>query len=101
MYAKTKASLPHGQRMENLTWRMMALALKKKKEDEERVKIEQAGEDTPLLSQLEMQADDKGDEDNERGRSKGKTKVRVVGFDGTNQDGVEDNECVIYLCPLQ
>ena len=35
MYARQKATLPHAQRMENLTWRMMALALKKKKEDEE------------------------------------------------------------------
>ena len=34
MYARQKATLPHAQRMENLTWRMMALALKKKKEDE-------------------------------------------------------------------
>jgi GATA-binding protein len=34
MYARTKANLPHAQRMENLTWRMMALALKKKKDDE-------------------------------------------------------------------
>lgn len=30
MYARTKAQLPHAQRMENLTWRMMALALKRK-----------------------------------------------------------------------
>ena len=36
MYARQKATLPHAQRMENLTWRMMALALKKKKEDEGR-----------------------------------------------------------------
>jgi hypothetical protein len=26
MYARTKATLPHAQRMENITWRMMALA---------------------------------------------------------------------------
>ena len=38
MYARQKATLPHAQRMENLTWRMMALALKKKKEDEGREK---------------------------------------------------------------
>lgn len=35
MYARTKAQLPHAQRMENLTWRMMALALRKKKKEEE------------------------------------------------------------------
>ncbi|KZT29200.1 hypothetical protein NEOLEDRAFT_1167197 [Neolentinus lepideus HHB14362 ss-1] len=72
MYAKQKATLPHAQRMENLTWRMMALALKKKKEDEAR----EEGEDAVK----------------ERGRrpEKGKARVHVVGFDGTNQDGAED-----------
>lgn len=34
MYARTKAQLPHAQRMENLTWRMMALALRRKKQME-------------------------------------------------------------------
>ncbi|KAJ3896245.1 hypothetical protein GG344DRAFT_36990 [Lentinula edodes] len=29
MYARTKAGLPHKQRMENITWRMMAMALKR------------------------------------------------------------------------
>ena len=36
MYARTKASLPHAQRMENLTWRMMALALRRRREEEGR-----------------------------------------------------------------
>ncbi|KAG1752920.1 hypothetical protein EDB19DRAFT_1892897 [Suillus lakei] len=35
MYARQKAHLPHAQRMENITWRMMALALKKKREEED------------------------------------------------------------------
>lgn len=30
MYSKQRAELPNGQRMENLTWRMMAMTLKKK-----------------------------------------------------------------------
>lgn len=34
-YARAKETLPHGQRMENLTWRMMHLTMKKK-EDAER-----------------------------------------------------------------
>ncbi|CAD6903010.1 unnamed protein product [Tilletia controversa] len=34
MYAKQKSNLPHGARMENLTWRMMAMTLRKKKEQE-------------------------------------------------------------------
>jgi GATA-binding protein, other eukaryote len=108
MYAKTKATLPHGQRMENLTWRMMALALKKKKEDEERVKAEEkqpeikqekAAESIDAVSSSSAQPPGSSstgstDEDSERGRSKGKARVKVVGFDGTNQDGVEDVECV-------
>ncbi|KAF8493597.1 hypothetical protein JB92DRAFT_1163562 [Gautieria morchelliformis] len=36
MYARTKAGLPHAQRMENLTWRMMALALRRKREEDGR-----------------------------------------------------------------
>lgn len=34
MYAKQKATLANGARMENLTWRMMAMTLRKKKEQE-------------------------------------------------------------------
>ena len=30
LYAKTKANLPHAQRMENLTWRMVGMALRRK-----------------------------------------------------------------------
>ncbi|KAJ3541343.1 hypothetical protein NM688_g6098 [Phlebia brevispora] len=102
MYAKTKATLPHGQRMENLTWRMMALALKKKKEDEEKRSGEKPAQgDRPsastegtaeTASERPAASSDKQDQaaSEERGRPKGKAKVRVVGFDGTNQDGVED-----------
>lgn len=104
MYARTKATLPHAQRMENLTWRMMALALKKRKEDEEarlgkekqeaaipEVKSELAQRQT--LSDAELVPSTDSDE---RGRriDKGKAKVRVVGFDGTNQDGSEEQESV-------
>ncbi|KAH7888837.1 hypothetical protein F5I97DRAFT_1804288 [Phlebopus sp. FC_14] len=101
MYARTKAHLPHAQRMENLTWRMMSLALKKKKEEEEearqveaaervRVKDEAATPSVPLLASTTQ-----GDAE-ERGRTiaKGKGKVQVVGFDGTNQDGTEDDDVV-------
>lgn len=34
MYAKQRSQLPNGARMENLTWRMMAMTLRKKKEHE-------------------------------------------------------------------
>ncbi|BEI79982.1 hypothetical protein CcaverHIS002_0105110 [Cutaneotrichosporon cavernicola] len=33
-YARAKDTMPHGQRMENLTWRMMHLTMKKKEESE-------------------------------------------------------------------
>ncbi|CAE6487120.1 unnamed protein product [Rhizoctonia solani] len=97
MYAKTKASLPHQQRMENLTWRMMAMALKKK------LKSEDEGEDlqVQLASVIETRADEPAagnpdreqvkdkehlkevkEEEQQRGRrpDKGKTRVVVQGF---------------------
>lgn len=105
MYARTKANLPHAQRMENITWRMMALALKKKKEQDDapptpqlavRVKTENMTS-SPSLAQLIPSNSQPPVE--ERGRSfmKGKTKVQVIGFDGTNQDGVEEDEYVIHF----
>ena len=107
MYARTKANLPHAQRMENLTWRMMALALKKKKEDETKqgglgseleqasvqVKREAASDDVPLSN--EGQKEVRVGEERGRRIDKGKAKVSVVGFDGVdgeNQDGTEEDE---------
>ncbi|KAJ7594136.1 signal peptide peptidase-domain-containing protein [Mycena floridula] len=109
MYARTKATLPHAQRMENLSWRMMALALKKKKEDEEAKstvvpKQEKSGSSTPSLvskavgsNEAAIPTESQETESkalSERGRriDKGKAKVRVVGFDGTNQDGFDEPE---------
>lgn len=43
MYAKQKSTLPNGARMENLTWRMMALTLRKKKEQERLEAAEREG----------------------------------------------------------
>ncbi|THH27846.1 hypothetical protein EUX98_g6348 [Antrodiella citrinella] len=111
MYARTKATLPHAQRMENLTWRMMALALKKKKEDEERSKTEE------LRSPRDEKASDRPDassarppggedvEDGETGRGrtidKGKAKVQVEGFDGVNADGLEETDMSTAPSPEQ
>jgi GATA-binding protein len=96
--------------MENLSWRMMALALKKKKEEEEaanngEVKTETAG--TPVSAPTPSDAPERDEEERGRKIDKGKGKVKVVGFDGTNQDGAEDDELVfiyyvmpkIYLTP--
>ncbi|KAJ3501505.1 hypothetical protein NMY22_g18906 [Coprinellus aureogranulatus] len=105
MYAKTKANLPNQQRMENLTWRMMALALKKKERDEkekekedkfkqeskEKAKREhekEFGRSTSSEDQKpQQQLDDAGVGERGRRIDKGKPRVRVVGFDGTNLDG--------------
>lgn len=35
-FAKTKQQLPNQQRMENLTWRMMALSMRKRSQDEQK-----------------------------------------------------------------
>jgi GATA-binding protein len=33
LYSRTKAQLPNQERMENLTWRMMAMSLKRKERE--------------------------------------------------------------------
>ncbi|KAF8556136.1 hypothetical protein OG21DRAFT_1521326 [Imleria badia] len=100
MFARTKANLPHAQRMENITWRMMALALKRKKEQEDtpaalhgsvRIKSENALS-SPSINQLEPPRSEPADEERGRSVAKGKAKVQVIGFDGTNQDGTEDDD---------
>lgn len=59
MYARQKASLPNGQRMENLTWRMMAMSLRRKRESEAAaIKVKQEQE-----SQEDAQNDDNEDAD--------------------------------------
>lgn len=35
LYSKTKKQLPNQERMENLTWRMMAMSLRKRKQEED------------------------------------------------------------------
>ncbi|ESK85218.1 transcription factor -6 [Moniliophthora roreri MCA 2997] len=115
MYARTKANLPHAQRMENLTWRMMALALKKKKEDESASAAAAAAEPAtqsatasaavpppkpqpssvnPSSNSLSLHPHEEPKQPDERGRriDKGKARVRVVGFDGTNQDGTGSDQ---------
>ncbi|GLB37098.1 putative pleckstrin homology domain containing protein [Lyophyllum shimeji] len=109
MYARTKASLPHAQRMENLTWRMMALALKKKKDDDaeaaakakangrasaEATVPEAKAEPPPQRQNVSEVEVDAAREADERGRriDKGKARVRVVGFDGTSQDGFDESD---------
>ena len=96
MFARTKAHLPHAQRMENLTWRMMALELRKKRvEDDEGKQLDATTDIVKIKDEVSTPSTlTEIISGEERGRSiaKGKGKVRVVGFDGTNQDGTEDDE---------
>ncbi|KAL1704130.1 transcription factor ScGATA-6 [Schizophyllum commune] len=121
MYARQKATLPQAQRMENLTWRMMALTLKKKKEEEEAgskttsPRVEQsagpkheaqspkvASPSVPTAQPAQSASNAAGPssegiagEEVGRGRrpEKGRSRVKVVGFDGANPDGLdEENE---------
>ncbi|KAH9961238.1 hypothetical protein BC827DRAFT_333803 [Russula dissimulans] len=97
MYTRTKANLPHAHRMENLTWRMMALTLKKRKDDDTK-QGGQAAEPEQVVVRVKKEPEENegvGVEIGEaRGRriDKGKTKVSVVGFDGANQDSTEDDD---------
>ncbi|KAF8906565.1 hypothetical protein CPB84DRAFT_404413 [Gymnopilus junonius] len=94
MYARTKVNLPHAQRMENITWRMMALALKKKKEEDD-AKIPDGPvkhESTPPPLESSLLPDQRG-----RRIDKGKARVRVVGFDALQPDSLEDNKDVIPM----
>jgi GATA-binding protein len=113
--------------MENITWRMMALALKKKKEEEDSIAAALATKPSSSFSDSarENQSSSKScssspptatkdqishllhqqhlhqQAPSERGRriDKGKAKVRVVGFDGMNQDegDVDQQESVSAL----
>ena len=80
---------------------MMALALKKKKDDEANqggqaeVQVKREPGEVVDDAVSPTTEENKGVEfGEERGRriDKGKTKVSVVGFDGANQDSTEDDE---------
>ena len=101
MYARTKATQPHAHRMENITWRMMALALQKKKREEKRNFADLSSPPTnPLATEFvavkqeptSVLPSDFGETGRGRRIDKGKTpRISVVGFDA---EGVDDPECV-------
>lgn len=108
LYTRTKVSLPHAQRMENLTWRMMALALRKKKEEEENAAAIANSSHTAASSSKKIDrspsllSNDRisqslpqssYDMTSQRGRQldKGKARVRVVGFEGMNPDDLRED----------
>ncbi|KAG8737799.1 hypothetical protein FRC10_007785 [Ceratobasidium sp. 414] len=106
MYHKTKATLPHAHRMENLTWRMMAMALKKKRNEADKpkegvaeqktIKVEESPREESGQEKEKPEKDQspevKGEGEQQRGRrpDKGKTRVVVQGFAAEEgQNGVE------------
>jgi GATA-binding protein len=94
-YAKAKGGLLNGPRMENLTWRMMHMTLKKpdgtpigpvgmdlvKEEDESAAEAEEAADKPGAMTGEE-------EERGRRGRFKGKG--RVVGFDAESPQGQQN-----------
>ncbi|KAF8210258.1 hypothetical protein K438DRAFT_1710870 [Mycena galopus ATCC 62051] len=103
LYSHHQASLPNAQRMENITWRMMTMRLRKEKERESAASTVETATDTPSPStdasvKTEPGLDPQRVPD-ERGRriDKGKAKVQVLGFDGLNQDDVDDDDDVIPM----
>lgn len=49
LYTKTKTQLPNQERMENLTWRMMAMSLRKRKEEQARYVLRRQLAYTPKI----------------------------------------------------
>lgn len=90
-YAKAKGGLPNGARMENLTWRMMHLTMKKPEDGGK-------GQSGMELVQEEDEAAEEADkpgamagEEVERGRrGRFKGKGRVVGFDAESPQGQQN-----------
>ncbi len=89
-YAKAKGGLPNGPRMENITWRLMHMTLKKTEQTK--------SNDTPLNKVQEEDEREEGKdavgamgEEEERGRrGRFKGKGRVVGFNAESPQGHQD-----------
>ena len=83
-YARDRGTLPNGARMENLTWRLMHLTLKKTEEREAKEAAE-AAEAAAAVERARVAPEPAvipASAIPERGRSKGKS--RVVGFQGAS-----------------
>jgi GATA-binding protein len=110
LYSHHQASLPNAQRMENITWRMMTMRLRKEKEasSADSTTIDTPSPSTDASVKTEPGLDQRVPDERGRRIDKGKAKVQVVGFDGLSQDGVDDDEyapsfftyCFCHLPPL-
>jgi GATA-binding protein len=93
-YAKAKGGLPNGPRMENLTWRMMHLTMKKPEDNGKSQSGMELVKEEDEAAELAEEADKPGamaGEEVERGRrGRFKGKGRVVGFDAESPQGQQE-----------
>lgn len=93
-YARAREALPNGHRMENLTWRMMHLTLKKQEElaaaaaakelQEQQVRMAAQIQAALIPQPSASTSTSTSNEGEQRGRRKGKS--RVVGFQNQKED---------------
>lgn len=93
-YAKAKTGMPSGTRMENLTWRLMHLTLKKNETAKVKSPMDFVREeDEAAFAEARDIPGDIAPEDVERGRrGRFKGKGRVVGFDAESPQGQQQDE---------
>ena len=94
LYARTKATLPHAHRMENITWRMMGMALRKPEQHHPdgiaaQVKLE---ESTSVPKSAPPPPTPPTTDDDTRGRRVDKGKARVIRIEGFHTGQPEDEE---------
>lgn len=93
-YAKARGGLPNGPRMENLTWRLMHMTLKKVDKDgvalPEGMHAVKEEDEEPQLDPIEAtEAEDVVEEPRGRGRTN-KGKSRVVGFNADSPEAKDE-----------
>ncbi len=94
-YAKARGQMPNGPRMENLTWRLMHMTLKKTDgvkpaaSGSAMTPVAEEGEDGTQPVEETVNDLDRGREDRGRGRA-AKGKAKVVGFDAESPQGQLD-----------
>ncbi|KAH8811482.1 hypothetical protein F5884DRAFT_276520 [Xylogone sp. PMI_703] len=87
LYSKTKMQLPNQERMENLTWRMMAMSLRKRRQEEALRKQKESAAATMSapsgIAQLRKNSDleKEKEKEKEREREKEKNSIDAMNFD--------------------
>ncbi|RFU32619.1 hypothetical protein B7463_g3748, partial [Scytalidium lignicola] len=81
LYSKTKKQLPNQERMENLTWRMMAMSLRKRKQEEALRKQKEAAAATMSAPSGIAQLRKNSDLEKEKEKEKEKNSIDAMNFD--------------------